>query len=289
MRPFMKIAILVNTCDKFDDCWDPFFILWNKFGLSTDISSIYLNTERKIYTTNLCNVISLAVCDKYKWTEPHPPTWSWCLDKALESISEEFVLYMQEDYFLDYKIQENRVVEFVELMSKDDTIDCIHLTCCGIFKKTQSKKYHQLSKALTKDKYYVSCQAALWRKSALKELIREHESAWQFERWATKRAALLKKDFYVANPIDNIFPISYVFTGIIQGKWFRPTVELFEKNNIPMDFTKRGFYEGKYGKKEGRWFTYQIVRFKYLINAFIVRYFSPIKSLIEILKMRVRF
>lgn len=44
----MKYALLVNTCDKFEDCWIPFFSLLKKYWPDCS-GKIYLNTEYKSY------------------------------------------------------------------------------------------------------------------------------------------------------------------------------------------------------------------------------------------------
>lgn len=45
----MKYSILVNTCDKFEDCWNPFFKLFFLFWPDYN-GVIYLNTEYKEYS-----------------------------------------------------------------------------------------------------------------------------------------------------------------------------------------------------------------------------------------------
>jgi hypothetical protein len=35
--------------------------------------------------------------------------------------------------------------------------------------------------------------------------------------------------------------VPYIFTGIIQGRWYEPVVDLFKNHDILVDFTKRGF------------------------------------------------
>lgn len=39
--------------------------------------------------------------------------------------------------------------------------------------------------------------------------------------------------------------IDYLHTGIIKGKWLPQIEDVFDKNGISVDFTKRGFYKSK--------------------------------------------
>lgn len=280
----MKLAVLVNTCDKFRDCWDPFFLLWKKYGLSPECCHLYLNTEYAEYAYPGSDVTALKVCSANHWQGEKPPTWSWCLARALEAIKEDYVLYMQEDYFLDRAADEPKVREMIDRMEQDREIDCIHLSSCSFRRKMSSDK-EGLRQGDPRDLYFANCQAAIWRKECLVSLVREYEDAWQFERWASKRAQLTGKRFYVANPQKGNEPLSYILTGVIQGKWYEPVVALFAQNGIEMDFSRRGFYEGPYGKREGRFFAYYAAWVRWAVRAALARYVFPLRSLREIVRM----
>lgn len=276
-----KFAVLVNTCDKFEDCWGPFFVLWEKFGFKTLDHAIYLNTERKTFDppTGVA-VRSLRVCETNGWTDPRPPTWSWCLEKALDAIPEDFVLYLQEDYFLDRPADENRIASVLRRMSENPGVGCVRLDCAAMSSPAPDGLFRPIDPNWW---YFVSCQAAVWRKDVLRGLLREHEDAWQFERWGSKRARLAGFRFFALEPENGCWPIHYVKTGVIQGKWFEPVVPLFREHGIEVDFSRRGFYEGKYGRRKGRPLAWRWNWLRYNLRAFAFRYFLPIKSLREVL------
>jgi len=236
-----NFSILVNTCDKFEDCWDPFFklfsIYWPEFK-----GRIYLNTEYKDYSYNNLNIYSLKVCNAK--IDALKITWSECLIRALENIEDEIVLYMQEDYFIKSFVQNDKITDFANTMINND-IDCIHLTDQNSSGPFSITKFDDLWLIDKNAPYRISCQAALWKKSVLLQYIRTYENPWQFEKYGTKRSKKLVHKFYTVNRdkykinINEIIP--YVFTGIIRGYWFEEVVELFLINNIQVDFTKRGF------------------------------------------------
>ena len=247
----MNIGVLVNTCDRFADCWDLFFHQWCRYRNGIEWP-LYLNTEHADYTYPAgISGHALAVCRPrpgYKgWTGEGIPTWSWCVIHALESMPEDVVLYMQEDYFLTRNIDTEKVQELAALMQNNPDIECVHLHTSG---NTHNKPsvFSGLRRSSRIDRYYVSCQAALWKKSTLLALLREHENAWQFERWGTNRARVLRCHFYTA-AYSGYSPIEYFCTGIVQGKWLHPVEELFETAGIEMDFSKRGFWK----KRQGLW------------------------------------
>lgn len=283
----MSLAVLVNTCDKFLDCWNPFFQLYEEFGLNDKECKIYLNTEYADYTYPRLDITPLRVCVAGNWTESKPPTWSWCLRQALKGIKEEFVLYMQEDYFLDAPMDAERIRRYVQQMQQDASIDCIYVSSCTIPTAAECTK-EGLRPGKRHAWYYANCQAGIWRKSCLMELIRDYEDAWQFERWASKRASVLGKAIYVGDYELSDSPVSYVLTGVIQGKWFEPVVELFAKHKIEVDFSKRGFYEGRFGKREGRLISYCFSFVRWAIRAVLARYVFPLRSRVEIWGMMLR-
>lgn len=234
-----RYGILVNTCDNFEDCWLPYFKLKAKFWPDCT-ARIYLNTETKDFSYPGLNVVALRVARPVQ----RKLTWSECLIRALDKIKEDIVLYMQEDYFLKERVQNQWVEHYVMLMHGDQSIHCIHLTDQGVIPDGQSQ-YPGLYGVKVRQRYRVSCQAALWRKDVLKALLRAHENAWQFEWFGSKRSAKMHHNFYVVDPnwvkLNQFEIIPYVFTGIVKGRWKEEVVPLFLNHDITLDFTLRGF------------------------------------------------
>jgi hypothetical protein len=235
-------SIIVNTCDKFDDCWQPFFKLFAKYWPDCK-GKIYLNTEYKDYNYKHLNILSNKVCEEKQ--DSHLITWSECLIRALNAIDDDVVLYLQEDYFIKADVKNDVVEHYVRLMNEDKSIDCIHLTDQAVIAEEAGSKYKGLFPVELKQRYRVSCQAALWRKETLLSYLRSHESAWEFEEFGSIRGGTLKHNFYVIDQnkikLNESEIIPYVFTGIIQGRWFEEVVPLFNKHKINVDYTIRGF------------------------------------------------
>jgi len=70
----------------------------------------------------------------------------------------------------------------------------------------------------------------------LLSLIREHETAWNFEWRNNKRAKYIGYEFLVVDPnwIDptkfQILP--YIFTDVIGGKWYKQVIKTFKKMRL---------------------------------------------------------
>jgi hypothetical protein len=233
--------ILINTTDSFEDCWVPFFTLFKKYWPDYT-GTIYLNTETKDFIYEGLRI----VCVKNNLNKSlNNISWSNCLYRALNFIDGDVILYMQEDYFLKDFVKGEIVEDYVELINNNPEIDCIHLTDQAVINDLKSSKFEGLFTALRDQRYLVSCQAALWRKTAMLSLLRIHESAWQFEEFGSKRASVQDVRIYGVDKdwvkIGKNEIIPYIFTGIIQGRWYDPVIKLFEENSIDVDYSKRGF------------------------------------------------
>lgn len=278
----MTLPILVNSCDKFRDCWDPFFFFWRKFGFKKIDYRLYLNTERADYSYEGLDVTACKVCEKGNWQGKGFPTWSWCTRKAVEQMEGEFFIYMQEDYFLTRQTDDDYILSLIQRMKEDPSIHNINLTDQGLGFFVPSDR-EGLKKGDPVRSCYASLQAVLWRRDTFLSLLRDAESAWDFETWAKRRAHLTGLNFYMPDRTE--MPMVYIFTGVIQGKWYKPVVPLFAEHGIEMDFSVRGMYEGPFGKREGRFWAYWKKRIQLNYQSRKRRFF-PLTSWAECLRLR---
>lgn len=239
----MNYSILINTCDKFEDCWNPFFKLWSLYWKDCN-GTIYLNTEYKDYSFPGINIIPVKGCVTHNIPKGQRATWSQCLKWALEAMDTDIVLYMQEDYFFKDKVKNDIVEQYVKLMEAHPDIKCIHLTDQAVI-ADQASSYDHLNIVNTYQRYRVSCQAALWKKQELLDILRGYESAWEFEEFGSQRSGIMNHTYLCVDrtyvQLDKFEIIPYIFTGIVQGCWYDPVVELFKKHQIDVDYTIRGF------------------------------------------------
>jgi hypothetical protein len=272
----MSYSILVNTTDSFEDCWLPFFKLFDIYWPDYK-GTIYLNTEKKDFKYKDLDIVCVKNCTHGQ----DFTTWSEALIIALDTVKTDIVLYMQEDYFLKADAQNATVEHFVKLM-QDNDIDGIQLTdqsSKGPFNTTTP--YKDLWELKWNAGYRISCQGALWKKEVLKQYVRKHENPWQFEWFGTMRAKLLKHKFFVVSRniykqnVNDIIP--YVSTGVIQGRWYVKVVDLFKKHSIDIDYAKRGFIDDKQKRAYGPRIYKKIknVDVKSLVELFTLRH--PVK------------
>lgn len=237
-----KLAILINSCDAYDDLWEPFFKLFSIMWKDCQYP-LFLNTESKVFNAPYISVTSL-----------HPKktnlSWSHRLKLALQQIDSDYVLMLLDDFFLMSPVRTEVISQVVNWMDQDTSIVCVRVENCHIHEDIESEL--EEFAPIKKDwDFTVSTQAAIWRKNFLEELLRERESAWDFESFGSVRFnKKYSKKGYKIYIHKSSFPrvLDYDFLieqgyGVVKGKWLKGNINLFKKYRIDVDFAKRGFFE----------------------------------------------
>ena len=248
-------SIYVSSCDGYSDCWEPFFTLLERYGPGC-AHPLYLGTEYKD-SPRPAKVTALPVCLRHGVPASQRVPWSRFTRWALEEIPSPLILFLQEDFFLKAPVQDAEIERLAALMESHPEISCIHLTDQGPLAEKPSEAFPGLDEVRLHQRYRVSCQAALWRKDELLALLRDHESAWEYEEFGSARSAALGHLYLcVSRQVVRlgqyeIFP--YIFTGIVRGQWMREVVPLFKENGIAVDLSLRGIYEEQPARKKPSW------------------------------------
>ena len=241
LTPVNDLTILVNTSDGFEDCWAPFFYLFNRYW-PTCPYPIVLNTETKAPRFAGLSIHPARVARN----APTRLTWSECLSRCLDDITTPYVLYLQEDFFLEAAVQHATFETLLDEM-RAGRADVIRLMECGGSGPWKPSAHPLLWEVDQHAQYRIALQAALWRKSTLHGHLRRHESPWQLEVFGSARARRIKDRVLCVNRDRfhgegrEIFP--YRPTGVVKGQWEQHiVVPLFARHGIAMDFSRRGFY-----------------------------------------------
>jgi hypothetical protein len=236
------LTILVNTSDGFADCWPPFFSLFARYWPDCPYP-IVLNTETRAPRFEGLEVKPACVAQGAS----RRLSWSECLARCLDAIDTPYVLYLQEDFFLEAPVRQACIELFMDEL-RAGRADVIRLMECGGAGPWLPTEHPLLWEVVRSARYRISLQAVLWRKSTLRKQLRAHESPWQLEVFGSARARRQRDRVLCVNrdrfhgPGKEVFP--YVPTGVVKGQWDRAIVEpLFARHGIDMDFSKRGFYE----------------------------------------------
>jgi len=198
-----NLDILVISCDAYSDVWDLFFKSFNQKWTNCPLN-INLLSNNQSYNSNQINTIKVG--DDISWSDN--------LLKGLEVIKNDYILILLEDLFLKNKISNDYFIQLLNWINKNNPN---YLRLCISHKPNY---FDDLIGVLPKiTPYKTSTMPCIWKKSVLKQLLKEGESAWDFEIKGSKRA--YKYDGFYA--VYNDF-ITYE-NGIIKGKWRRSIVK----------------------------------------------------------------
>lgn len=239
MKEKQDLTIIVSSCDRYKDAWDPFFKLFHK-NWPTCPFPIVFNTETLTYSSNEVNFRTFFA-GKGK-------AWSRQLKECLMTINTEFVLCMLEDFFLLSPVNMSGVSETLEIMRDNTKIGMVTF-------KEEKQQFWKLGKRYNEhfievkrgSQYRINAVLSLWRRDFLLNILRENENAWQFEVYGTRRALFSFKQILCYDP-ELPLPFDYhtwpgYGIGILHGKWLRGNVKLFEENGFVVDFSNLGFCE----------------------------------------------
>jgi len=218
-------AIVVPSCDGYEDSWLPFFSFFFKYWPDCPFP-VYLITGEKIYSDPRVQTIALGVDNG----------WANNMKVSLETIPEKYFLYFLEDVFLTKTVDTKRILSLLEVL-KNNNVSCLRLYPSpgpdGPF--LFNKELGIIGKQAP---YRVSTMTAIWDKEAFIRLLKPGENAWQMELDGTRRSWLSDELFlsvWKESPA-----IEYLATAIKKGHWQYDAVRFCRQEGVPIDLTHRG-------------------------------------------------
>lgn len=212
-------AIIVPSCDAYEDSWAPFFAFFFKYWPDCPFP-VYLVTEKKTYPDRRVTMLHLG--------QDHG--WANNMFIALDTVPEKYFLYFLEDVFIMKKVDTARVLRLLELSKRDD-VSCLRLYPAP----GPSRAYgdsRELGVIAQDAPYRMSTMTAIWDKAAFRRLLKPGENAWQMEYDGTKRAHGMKELFLSVWPRDPV--IKLFATAIKRGHWQYDALKYCEKEGVPV-------------------------------------------------------
>ena len=225
----MDVGVLIYSCDNYSDIWDPFFTLFFRYWNCP--YQVYITAETK--KCNVENVITLNTVGA-KWTDR--------IREAVECIPTKYIVGMCEDMFFRKPVRQEIIDYCLWEMEKDNTIANFNFEKSNT--PTEECDYDNFSRKVCDYDYQKSCQPTLWRKDILLKLLNESQDPWEWETSEVPKE--YKYYIWTGSEDELVFEYGYhnKWFGIQKGRWVLDDVKpLFEKENILVDFSKRGFIE----------------------------------------------
>ncbi|MBQ6569864.1 MAG: hypothetical protein IJL87_06380 [Clostridia bacterium] len=239
------ITILVSSCDLYEDAWEPFFRLL-KIQWPECPYKIVLNTEVKEYRCDFLNVRT------FKGGKDTP--WSKRLKNCLKTVDTDYVLFFLEDQFLREPVNTEWWDKTAEYIRNNPNVGVIFPRHTG--KQTQNIDEDFFPRSKVTENMQIVGMAALYNKNYFIKLLRDHESAWEFEQYASIRCKKYPEEVLQYNARC---PAIFVYDdkiekgyGITQRKWLPGNKALFDKYGIKVNFDRLGFLDTTSFKNNGR-------------------------------------
>lgn len=217
-------SILIPSCDKYSDLWPPFFnMFWRNWRDCP--YPVYLGSNKEAFEHP--KVENILVGPDKDWTSG--------VRKMVETLDSEYVLIMLEDFFIRKPVDTKRVVFYVNLL-KELGGDLLRLRPPIYRPFLRVNGCFHLAQFMKGAPYIVSLQPTVWKKVRLLSIMRDGESAWEFELKGTRRC---NREFGKYFTLRKDCPIEWKTHVVERGKWFLTEARRFRKSGIGCDFSRR--------------------------------------------------
>ncbi len=219
---YNRTCVLVITCNKFKQVWNPFFTLFRKYWPDCPYKVI-MATDFGSY--NGIETIELK----------RDLGWANNAIEFLNRLDYDRIILFLED-FLPCEKFNNESIERLVQHSFDEKIGCLRLAPCP-GPTAPWEKCSDLGILQKNDPYLLSLQTAIWDKKLLLELLIPNENPWQVEVLGSERARKRNEPFVSVKRGES--PAPYIITAIVKGTWIEDALNLLKIEGIPMnDITK---------------------------------------------------
>jgi hypothetical protein len=212
-----SVAIVVSSCDAFFDAWRPFVFFFRKHWSDCPFP-VHLIVNRLRVRSNLVQPISVGP-DR---------DWASNMETALAGISQPYILYFQEDYFLNGDVKNDQLAKDFDYAFENDAA-----SFCFYARSQLEPDFQPLN-----DRFGVvprdsdgrtRLQVTLWKREVLQATLRPGESAWNMEARASERTRDLLALSYLQR---RDAPIPYLMSAIVRGLWTPQAISLCQQAGV---------------------------------------------------------
>lgn len=220
------VAILVVSCDAYQDLWHPFFACFYKYWADCPFP-VYLGSNHAKYPDKRVRSVLIGGDIDY----------SSNLIRMIDQIPQEWLILWVEDRVLTKTVDTHRIAEFVSFS---------HQRKAGYVKLIATHPFSLLGEEgpgvgeIPKGaKYRIGITVGLWRKRVLRELLLPGESAWQLERLGSRRSDALIDTFYALHYGGKSMPPLPDKHLVIKGRIVRDAIRFLKRERLDNYLTNR--------------------------------------------------
>jgi hypothetical protein len=234
--PGVSCVVVINSCDKYDDIWMPFFLVFRDFWPSCPFP-IVLNTESKIFSLPGLGITCLSLQKKGE-----KDLWGKRLRETLSHLESEYVIMLFDDYILEAPVREDKIQWCIEWMNANKNISAYFFSNT-VGKNIPSSDYPGFELLPQRKDYKHNSSPAIWRRERLIAYTGDSDTPWAWEYFGSARSYYSKELFYCAElGKEDVFVYNYRLGGAIhRGKWVESVIKpVVERYKLDLDLDKRG-------------------------------------------------
>lgn len=183
-----NIALIVHTCDRYELLFKGFeYFFLKNWNFEIPVSYYFATEEKSVDIRNFKNIRS------------GKGEWSNRLAILLDQIEEEYVIYFQEDMWLNKPVDKEFFKELFKLTIQNKWL-LVKLNSSAVFKTNRTdlfiKGFNVSVLDNKKSGFLMSHQVSLWDKAFLKQQLKAKEHPWRNERKGTKRLRKLDPEIF---------------------------------------------------------------------------------------------
>jgi hypothetical protein len=199
-----SVAVVVSSCDTFFDTWRPFVFFFRKHWADCPFP-VYLVLNRLKVRSKVVQPIAVGP-DR---------AWASNMVAALESIPQPYLLYFQDDYFLNGPVNKALLAEdFAYAFDHDAASFCFQAR--GQLEPNFQPLNDRFGIVPPDSDGRTRLQVTLWKKEAFRAALRPGETAWDMEARGSERTRGLLAISYLQR---RDHPIPYLMSAIVRGLW----------------------------------------------------------------------
>jgi hypothetical protein len=215
-----SIAIVVSSCDAFFDAWRPFVFFFRKHWSDCPFPAFLIVNQLQVRSRVLQPI-----------TVGPDQGWASNIQVALNQISQPYILYVQEDYFLNGPVNRQQLADDIAFAFERDAA-----SFCFYGRSKLESNFTPLN-----DRFGIvpedsdgrtRLQVTLWKKEVLQAALRSGESAWNMEARASERTRHLLALSYMGR--DKI-PIPYLMSAISRSLWTPEAISLCRNEQLRIE------------------------------------------------------
>jgi hypothetical protein len=230
-----KVSILVVSCDKYSDLWQPFFgIFWKRWQDCP--YPVYLGSNHKTYPDDRVTTITIG----------QDISWTTGLSQMLDRLNAEYVILFLEDFLIQRPVETKAIERLVQIV-KEKQLGCLRLAAGLPLAFPPSYPVDDnpdLGVIAPGQSYRVSLQLAIWRTETLRKLLVPGLSAWEFEELGTQMSDDMADHFW------GVYQPAIAYQQCVEkGKWKPEGIVICREAGVHIDLEARKAFSNDELKK----------------------------------------